>query len=302
MEFDGRVARDRGGLPLPLSFSIVNRLSRKGDGAANDDAIGHCAAGVHADFWVIDGATSVADKTYVPRAASDPAWFAETLSSALEIEARAAEMKPEEVLANALTEVRTRYAAAVGGIDAVPVYARPLASITYVRASMEGGALSLDGICLGDCPAFASDGRAWATLWRPQVDGDPPHYLAGIVDRAEMKERIRRRRAEQHAHPSSGIAALDPACVEHAKRVRFEAGAGDGARLVLMTDGLARLFQEYRLMSAEEVMRELETEGGAERLYDRLRAAETSEAQVERGLYKGGDDASVISVRFDGAR
>jgi hypothetical protein len=279
-----------------MKVSIVNRLSERGDGAANDDAIGWRIGSSEADFWVIDGATSVADQAYVPRAQSDPAWFAESLSSTLAEQGTSAAAEPEILLRNALASVRRRYAAAVGDIASVPVYAWPLASITFVRVSQAGRAIRFAGTCLGDCPAFVSDGRNWSAFWQPQVHGDQPSYLSGSPDRAEMKERIRRRRAEQHAKPGN-VAGLDPDCVDHAGQVRFEAGKDAG--LVLMSDGFARLFQDYRLASPEEVMRELETEGAAEALYARLREAEAHDTRAQPGLYKGGDDATVLAVRFD---
>jgi hypothetical protein len=278
-----------------MKFDILNCLTAKGDGAANDDAVGHAAGRSHVDVWVIDGATSVADEVYVPGADSDPAWFAHTLSREI-ASASGSAMPVDDILRSAIASTRDRYVAATGGFSAVPVYAWPLAAMVFVRATEEAGRIVFHAHCLGDCLAFVSDG-AWKPLWQPQAKGDQPNYLREKLDRAQMKVRIRERRAEQHASPTMGIVVPDPACVANARHVSFAAGRTAG--LVLMTDGFARLFQEYALTSAEKVMQELETPDAATGLLERLRTAERpSEAGKRHLIYKNGDDATIIAARL----
>jgi hypothetical protein len=281
-----------------VKFDIVNILSSQGDGAANEDAVGHSDMPAYADFWVIDGATPVADRAYVPGETSDPAWFAQSLSREIAL-ASGSDLPVDDVLRQAVGRVRDRYIAAVGGLASVPVYAWPLAALIFVRVSMLDGRTVFTGRCLGDCPAFVSDG-AWAPLWQPHTRGDQPAYLSENLDRAQLKVRIRQRRAEQHAKPSMGVVVPDPDCVAYATHVYFEAAGA--ARLVLMSDGFARLFQEYGLVRAEDVMRRLERPGAAEALLGNLRDAEQPAQADKRPLiYKNGDDATVIAVAFDGA-
>ncbi|CAN5293423.1 hypothetical protein BH10PSE9_BH10PSE9_17700 [soil metagenome] len=281
-----------------MKFEIVNCLSSQGDGAANEDAVGHAHTPAYTDFWVIDGATSVADQAYVAGETSDPAWFAQELSREIALACVERELRLDDVLRQAIGRVRDRYVEAVGGLASVPVYAWPLAALTIVRASRRDGRLVFTGRCLGDCPAFVSDG-AWVPLWQPHTKGDQPAYLSENLDRVQLKERIRRRRSEQHAKPLMGVVVPDPDCVAYARHVHFEAGA---AHLVLMSDGFARLFQEYGLTRAEDVMRQLERPGTAEGLIARLREAEQPGPADKRPLiYKNGDDATVIAVAFDGA-
>ena len=279
-----------------MKVTVLNCLTAKGDGVANDDAVGHNASDGHADFWVIDGATSVADRAYVPGAASDPAWFAHSLSTGLAEAVRAPQRTIDEALRVAISGVRDRYLAAVGRMESVPIYAWPLAALTFVRVAATEDGLTFAGLCLGDCPAFARS-AIWRPLWQPQENGDQPVYLRENLDRTQLKQRIRQRREEQHAMPSMGVVVPDPACVDYATHIHFT--SGPEARLVLMTDGFARLFQEYHLMAVDAVMTDLEAPGAAGTLLARLRAAERPDEAGRRPLiYKNGDDATVLAVAF----
>lgn len=105
------------------------------------------------DILVLDGATSVADTHHVDERRGDVAWFTHAFADAL---ARAISpgVSQAQAVHRASDAVRQAYRLAAGE-QAVPLYAHPLAAMTWIRIRQLEDHLALSLYCLGDCKTFA---------------------------------------------------------------------------------------------------------------------------------------------------
>jgi hypothetical protein len=274
-----------------MRVELLCSCSNRGSGRSNDDAAGHVVGATWADFWVIDGATSVADLQYVPGAESDPSWYATLLSG--RFSALAAERLPlTQILRRSITEARQAYEALVGPVADIPVFAWPLAAASYVRVLPSADGLAVESLHLGDCSVFLrSEADEALALWDPG-NAEPP--LASPAVRADQLPHLRQRRIEQHATPTSGIAGLDPAAADHA--VPALASLRGSFDIVLATDGLARLYKEYSLMTRAQFVSEATRSPATQSLLTTLRDAERRNAGPV--FYKSQDDATLLAARI----
>lgn len=251
------------------------------------------------DILVLDGATSVADANYVDRRRGDVAWFVHAFADELERVARP-DLDQAQAVAQAVEAVRHAWRRAAGDA-AVPLYAWPLAAMTWVRIRAGGEQLAL--YCLGDCKALAvhADGAV--------IDLDPyvnPHEAVlqhtmgelaaqGVQDPAERRTRLlpmlRARREFQHTAAAPDVLCLAPQGPFRA-RARTLRLPSDSAVLA-MTDGFYRLVDSYGLYTTGDLGRRCRRDGLAP-LFKELRAFESACTAGATMSVKSADDASAV--------
>lgn len=254
-----------------------------------------------ADILVLDGATSLADANYVDQAQGDVAWFAQAFAAEL-----ARNMGPElaqaQAVRRAVAAVRRSWQA-LAGEGAVPLYAQPLAAMSWIRVRRLDDHLALSLYCLGDCKVFAvhADGavvdldpyvnpfedvlqEAIASLAREGID-DPRER------RARLLPMLRARRASQHAAPAPDVLCLAPqgefAAREYALRLPPDAA------VLAMTDGFYRLVDPYGLYTLEDLGRRCRHAGLAAPMRE-LRQFELARPADGPMAVKRADDASAV--------
>lgn len=277
-------------------------------GHGNEDHVAVFEQGDVADIVVLDGGTSVAQQDYVDRDGADGgdvAWFVRRFGAAFGA-ALAGRGSQEQLVRAALDAVRAEFDDRTAGV-AVPVYAWPIAAMTWIRLLPGRGATELLLYCLGDCKALllrpdgsVQDLDPWVN---PQeaVLQEAIGALAreGVMDPAARRERLlpmlRRRREEQNTAPSPQVLCLAPAGPFGARRYAVRAEAG--ALLLVMTDGFYRLVDPYGLHTDASLARACARDG-LDAMLDGLRAHEQAAGRAGLTL-KPADDASAVSWQFN---
>ncbi len=279
----------------------IERISCAPGDSTNEDLVAVFETDGLLDLLVVDGATSVADRDYADMDGGDVAWFVQSFASELG-KAIAAARSQADSLRLAIHAVRRRYIERTEGQE-VPLYAQPLAALTWIRIRHLPDALDLSLYCLGDCKALAIDGAGAVTDLDPfenpfeTVVQDAVSQLAaqGVIDPEERFRRLlpllRERREEQHAAPAPAVLCLAPQGEFSAREIALRL-APDTAVLA-MSDGFYRLADPYGLMSWDELARRCRVEGLAS-LMRELRAFETARADGAALAAKNADDASAI--------
>lgn len=281
-------------------------VSSGGGSHANEDHVAVFEHGHATDIVVLDGATSVSSRNFIDPDRGDVAWFVRRFGAAFG-EALAARTPQEQAVRTALDAVRSAFQWHTAG-TAVPVYAWPIAAMTWVRILPGRGASDLILYCLGDCKTLllrpggsVQDLDPWVN---PQeaVLQDAIAALAaeGIADPAERRERLlpmlRRRREEQNTAPMPQSLCLAPAGPFAARR--YSVRAESGSLLLVMTDGFYRLVDPYRLHSDAGLARACASDG-LDAMLAGLRAHEQAAGAGTGMAVKQADDASAVAWRFD---
>jgi hypothetical protein len=277
----------------------IQRISSPGRGTHNEDLIAVFASDGLTDIIVIDGATSVADQNYIDTGAGDVVWFVREFAAALE-QTISASRSQEHSVWLAIEQVRGAFEHKTRGA-AVPLYAWPIAAMTWVRIWQEAGAVTLETYCLGDCKALLSRPGGAVLDLDPYVNEfefvvqQAVARLAseGVTDQATRRERmlplLRARRESQHLKDRPSVLCLQPRGAFDARQRSFQAGAG--SVVLAMTDGFYRLVDMYKVYTAEELAGRCAQRGLAAMLKE-LRDLETAGAT---GLaVKSADDASAV--------
>lgn len=277
----------------------IQRISSPGRGEHNEDLVAVYESEGLTDILVIDGATSVADQDYINTGAGDVAWFVREFAAAIEMTIAASRSQERSVWL-AIEQVRASYEKKTRGVT-VPVYAWPIAALTWVRVWEEAGGITLETYCLGDCKALLRrpDGKV--------VDLDPfvnefefvvqeaVARLAseGVTDPATRKERmlplLRSRRESQNLNERPIVLCLQPKGPFDARQRTFQAEAG--STVLAMTDGFYRLVDMYDLYTAEELAARC-AEHGLDAMLKELR--DTESAGARSLAVKSADDASAV--------
>jgi hypothetical protein len=257
------------------------------------------------DIVVLDGGSSVAQQDYICGASGDVAWFVQCFSAAFG-EALAGHGAQEQLVRNALETVRAEFRRRTAGA-AVPVYAWPIAAMTWIRILPGRGGVDLILYCLGDCKTLlrrpdgsVQDLDPWVN---PQeaILQDSIAALAheGVVDAAARRERLlpmlRRRREEQNTALSPGTLCLAPAGPFAARRYALR--AEPGAALLCMTDGFYRLVEPYGLYTDAGLAQACVDEG-LDHVLARLRRHEHAAGSGTGMAVKQADDASAVLWQF----
>ncbi|WP_313704435.1 protein phosphatase 2C domain-containing protein [Massilia sp.] len=279
----------------------IERISCAPGDSNNEDLVAVFETDGLLDLLVVDGATSVADRDYADADNGDVAWFVQSFAAELGKTIDAARAQGDS-LRLAIDAVRRAYAERTAGHE-VPLYAQPLAALTWIRIRHRPEALDLSLYCLGDCKALAIDGAGVVTDLDPYenpfetVVQDAVTQLAaqGVLDPGQRFQRLlpllRERREVQHAAPAPAALCLAPQGEFSAREIALRL-APDSAVLA-MSDGFYRLVDPYGLMSWDELARRCRVEGLAS-LMRELRAFETARAGAAAPAVKNADDASAI--------
>jgi hypothetical protein len=279
-------------------------VSSAAAGQGNEDHVAVFEQDKLADIVVLDGATSVASQDYIAPDEGDVAWFVRRFSAAFG-KSLAERVSQERAVRSAVDAVRAEFEDRTAG-QAVPVYAWPIAAMTWVRIMRMGAASELIVYCLGDCKALlrrpdgsVQDLDPWTNPQEALVrDAIAALLREGVLDPAARRERLlpmlRRRREEQNTALQPQSLCLAPAGPFGARR--YAAHAEPGATLLVMTDGFYRLVDAYGLHTDASLLQAC-ADGGLEALLAELRAHE--QASGGAGLaVKQADDASAVVWHF----
>jgi hypothetical protein len=281
-------------------------VSSAAGGHGNEDYVAVFEQDGLADLVVLDGASSVAPQNYIDQQAGDVAWFVRRFGADFGA-ALAGHGSQEQLVRRALDATRAAFEDRTLG-QAAPVYAWPIAAMTWIRILPGRGASELILYCLGDCKTLLlrPDGSVQDLdpYLNPQeaVVADAIAALAreGVCDPRARRERLlpmlRRRREEQNTAPHPEVLCMAPAGPFAARR--HSVRAEPGSVLLVMTDGFYRLAEPYGLFSdaslAEACVRE-----GLDAMLARLRAHEQAAGAGTGMAVKQADDASAVAWRFD---
>lgn len=281
-------------------------VSSGADGQGNEDYVAVFEQDGLADIVVLDGASSVAPQNYIDQDAGDVAWFVRRFGADFGA-ALAGHGAQEQLVRRALDATRAAFEDRTAGHTA-PVYAWPIAAMTWIRILPGRGASELILYCLGDCKTLLlrPDGSVQDLdpYVNPQeaVVAEAIAALAreGVSDPRARRERLlpmlRRRREEQNTAPFPQSLCLTPAGPFAARR--YSVRAAPGSVLLVMTDGFYRLVESYGLHTdvslAQACVRD-----GLNAMLAELRAHEHAAGAGTATAVKQADDASAVAWRFD---
>jgi hypothetical protein len=278
----------------------THHLSSAPGSGTNEDLIRVFEGDGLTDLLVLDGATSVADANYVDQQRGDVAWFTHAVADALACEIGPG-VSQAQAVQRAVATVRQAYHAAAG--HTVPLYAQPLAAMTWIRIRRLSDHLALSLYCLGDCKAFAVEAGGAVLDLDPYVN---PYEavlqetiaalaLEGVLDpalrRARLLPTLRERRESQHGAAAPNVLCLPPQGEFDARQLALRLPLD--AAVLAMTDGFYRLVDPYALITLEELGRRCRQEGLAP-LMRELRDFETARAAASTMAVKSADDASAV--------
>lgn len=278
----------------------IERISCAPDNGINDDLVAVFETDGLTDLLVLDGASSVADRDYIDTQRGDVAWFVHAFVAALGPLLDPARTQADSV-ALAMQAVRRAFLDQANG-QQVPVYAWPLAALTWIRLRHAGGQVSASLYCLGDCKAFAVDAGGAVTDLDPYAnpfetvvqDALAALVREGVSDpalrRARMLPLLRARREEQHRAASPTTLCLAPQGPFHARTGTLQ--LAPGSAVLAMSDGFNRLADTYGLYTQDDLVRRCRSLGLAGPMQE-LRAHETARAGSALAV-KNADDASAL--------
>ncbi|MFC5458688.1 hypothetical protein [Massilia niabensis] len=271
----------------------------------NEDLIRVLEGDGLADILVLDGATSVADANYVDEVQGDVAWFTHAFADAL-ARAIGSGSSQAQAVRCAIGSVRQAYRLAAGERQ-VPLYAHPLAALTWIRIRQLDDHLALSLYCLGDCKAFIVQPDGAAADLDPYVnpyedvlqEAMAALTLESVTDPILRRQRLlpmlRARRESQHMAPAPNVLCLAPQGEFDAREYALEVPLR--AAVLAMTDGFYRLVDPYGRYTLEDLGRRCRQDGLAPlmrelRQFELVRTA--GDRMAESKAVKSADDASAV--------
>lgn len=280
----------------------IDTITSAGGSGVNEDAVEVWRSEGCTDVVLLDGGTSVADRNYVDDVVGDVVWFVRTFCAELRKVVQPGLSQAESV-ERAVRSVRDEFDRATAGLD-VPVYAWPIAALTWVRHRGDG---TLSTFCLGDCKSFLHCPGGEVLDLDPYVN---PQELVlqselarlaeeGVLDPVTRHERLmpmlRERRVFLNTSPEPAVLCMQP---RGAFRPRAQAvQAPQGAALLCMTDGLYRIVDTYRLRRIEELAALIARDGLQAAMLE-LRDFEKWSLGVEALAVKSADDATGVRCQL----
>lgn len=285
-----------------MKITVLDRISAP----ARPDGINEDACGAKSTrAWVIDGATGLGDRVYVPGAQSDAAWLAGFASARF---AAANTTDIRDIVRRTSQDAATTFNAAASSADEVPAYALPSAAMILMVACRTK--LHIAG--LGDCRAWLRDDtgavrtigglpkaeqrerdasrRARALADEQGHEGDLRHHPAVL-------DGLRRARADSNMS-SSLVLGLDSSVAERMAVETLE--ISETCTILLTSDGFHALTTDYDSFSPIEMLEAAERDG----LASLLEQVRTIEREVDPECrqfprFKQSDDASALLIRID---
>jgi hypothetical protein len=246
--------------------------------------------------WVIDGATSVSERPDKVRAGvSDASWFANALSRAIRRRVVYAPLTQAR-LADILADLLPRFEAMAGG--ALDAYDYPVAAMTYVSVTRRRDRFVLQGLQFADCFLHLQ------TLPKPQQGQNALHGAlparplnASLPKTPEILAHLRARRSDQVLRDASSAVTIFPRSAAQGTPFRFTRPGHLPIALLLGSDGIARLWEEYNLctihQSADRILRH-----GALGELVKLRHWEATHSGHGMSI-KPADDATLLYIQLD---
>jgi hypothetical protein len=286
------------------------------------DVVSHGADGHHNEDWaqifesagctdlvIIDGGTSVAGQDYVAPDMGDVAWFVRQFAVALGA-CIAGGLDQHAAVHAAVDATRAAYAELAAGIE-VPLYAWPIAALSWARIASGGAGHRLNLYCLGDCKVLLREPGRGAVDLDPYVNPQESVLRAeiarlraeGILDGPERHARLlpllRARREFQNSAEGPASLCLRPNGEFQARTMVADVAAG--ASVLAMTDGFYRLLDTYGIHTPDSLAARC-IDQGLQAALGELRAfeAQAQSMAATNGTVKRVDDASAILWRAGG--
>lgn len=273
-----------------LHFDLIQSISLAGDAtAANDDRAGAGAQRA----WVIDGATDLGPPGLLG-AQGGAAWIATTADHAF---AAAPPGTLRHVVGAVFSNLATAFRSAC---VRAPLARWELPSAAFLSVALD--AQRLDIAWLADCACLHLRGDVVRRLGPPSSDLESQEIeavrSAGLDLRPARSAPTLARLRANRARAERRILGVEPS---HTDAVHYDSVMiAPGDELVLMTDGLAALFDDYGV-ALDAVVALLRVEG-LHGLATRLRAIEIEDADCRRfARFKPSDDATGLWLRIVGA-
>lgn len=269
-----------------MTASVVAQGSIAGDGASNEDRVGYLSDDVGVLAWVIDGATPVTASRTTSHPHSDAAWLASTAAAALFGSSVGRPL--DQTLAAVVEEVIRQYEIESRQTTWDTALEVPQAALTVVRIEHSG---RIESAHLGDCSVFSLTTTGLAR----KVFHRQPRLEMRLNERSLTEQQRVAARLNEHRHAAirsglSGVLIPQRGLTLRAEYRSFRLGPGF---VVLMTDGVARLFTTYGWRRAG-VLRRCTTATGVQSVFGALREYEN---RVDHRLYKRRDDASLVCAQ-----
>lgn len=286
-----------------MELKIIDAISDPGKiGRANEDRYGYNEVSA----FVVDGATGLGERQFMPGFGSDAAWIAAFAATRLknELTADADMAKVIRGIASDAFEVFTatageqpRYAwplAALAALRIIPGGCEFIGlgdSVVYVLPD-EGEAMTLTAI-----PSAAENEQAAARLHIERVGGIG--VSGSAIGDPQTLERLRRGRERQNT-PNGSVWSLGlvPDTADHLVRERIS--IPNGATAIVCSDGLADLVSLYKRYDAASLVQQA-LEVGLPALVAELRhlERELDPDGLTYPRYKQCDDTTAILLRIE---
>ncbi len=285
--------------------SITNPGSRVGK--PNEDRFGSVGTAQNGAAWVIDGATGVAEREYVPGSNSDAAWYAEQLSQAFRTQALSL-TSPTEISRAAMTEISKLYKSQVD-VAQVPDYGLPSAAGVLLRWQKNDQGLWLQSGQLGDCVALLQtpDGKVQA-LARDHALAKNDAYIDGAVRAAQQQSgkvedyhaallpRLQSSRARMNKPNGYWILSIAPEAADQLKTTQEQ--IPQGSHLLLMSDGFYRLVDTFANYTDSSLIDAARRQGLAP-MIEELRTLEQQDSTgAAHPRVKKSDDATALLLKL----
>lgn len=270
----------------------------------NEDWAGSFSTPESIDLVVIDGATSVAGRDYIDPVNGDVVWFVSRVRAALGV-AIATGLDQHAAVHAAVDAVYREFSERSAG-QQIPLYAWPIAALSWVRARKAGDGYRLDLYCLGDCTFLMCTPQGDIVDLDPFVNPQEAILRAeiaklqaeGVGDagarQARLMPMLRARREYQNTVAATNSLCLRPNGAFGARSSGIDAPAG--ASILGMTDGFYRLVDTYGLHTPASLV-SLCAGNGLQAALDQLRRHEAAAQAAASTTVKRADDASAILWR-----
>jgi hypothetical protein len=283
----------------------IQKISSGATSTHNEDLIAIYENDGFTDILIIDGGSSIADKDYIDSETGDVNWFTRNFAALLEKTISRNRSQAESV-SLAIRDLHSKFRQETRDTS-VPVYAYPIAAMTWVRITHQDNCASLNIYCLGDCKTFLLSPDKNVVDLDPYINPQESilqHEIArlldeGVSDSTARRERLmpmlRARREFLNSMDSPTVLCLAPngpfQAREHTARVE------PGSMLIAMTDGFFRIVDTYNIYSVEGLAN-LCRNGHLEAVVKELRDFETASLASANLAVKRADDASAVTWLF----